>query len=142
MEAALPPLIRAYAGTGKKPYPYHPFLRSAWAKSFFKIDTNTELIRRLKTDSILRVLCGFEQVPGKSTFSRNFKELSETAIMSETLDTLVKEAHEGKVVYHESRDSTAIEAREKERKEGEKGRRRGVGGRKRGKNGLRKKKVP
>jgi hypothetical protein len=36
--------------------------------------------------------------------------------MSETLDTLVKEAHEGKVVYHASRDSTAIEAREKEEK--------------------------
>ncbi|MDR1316531.1 MAG: hypothetical protein LBK13_06620 [Spirochaetales bacterium] len=38
--------------------------------------------------------------------------------MSETLDKLVKEAHEGKVVYHVSRDSTAVEAREKlEKKE-------------------------
>jgi hypothetical protein len=28
MEAALPPLVRTYAGTGRKPYPYHPFIRS------------------------------------------------------------------------------------------------------------------
>jgi hypothetical protein len=32
--------------------------------------------------------------------------------MSGTLDTLVKEAHDGQTVYHVSRDWTAIEARE------------------------------
>jgi hypothetical protein len=68
MEAALPPLARAYAGTGRKPYPYHPFLRSVWAKSFFKIDTNTELIRRLKTDSALRSLCGLSRYPENRPF--------------------------------------------------------------------------
>jgi hypothetical protein len=36
--------------------------------------------------------------------------------MSETLDTLVKTAHAGKAVYHVSRDSMAIEAREKPQK--------------------------
>jgi hypothetical protein len=61
-------------------------------------------------------LCGFEKVPGRSTFSCNFTELSETNIISEILDTLVKEAHEGKVVYHVSRDSTAIEAREAQKR--------------------------
>jgi transposase len=79
----------------------------------------------LRIDSNLRVLCGFEQVPGKSTFSRNFTELSETTIMEETLDKLVKEVHEGRVVYHVSRDSTAIEARERVDKEGKRGRERG-----------------
>jgi transposase len=113
MEAAVPAMIRGYAGTGRKPYQYKPFIRCAWAKSFFKIDTNTELIQRLKTDSNLRLLCGFDTVPGKSTFSRNFSELAETAIMSETLDKLVIQAHADQTVYHVSRDSTAIEAREK-----------------------------
>jgi transposase len=90
MEAALPPFIRAYAGTGRKPYPYQPFIRSVWAKCFFKINTNTELIRRLKSDPNLRLLCGFDMTPGKSTFSRNIGELSETSIMQEALDKLVK----------------------------------------------------
>ena len=116
MEAAVPVMIRGYAGTGRKPYQYGHFIRSAWAKCFFKIDTNTELIWRLKVDSNLRVLCGFEKVPGKSTFSRNFTVLSETTIMKEALDKLVKEAHAGRVVYHVSRDSTAIDAREKAQK--------------------------
>jgi hypothetical protein len=26
MEAALPPFVRGYAGTGRKPYPYQPFI--------------------------------------------------------------------------------------------------------------------
>ena len=121
MEAAVPLMVRGYARTGRKPYQYQPFIRCAWAKSFFKIDTNTELIQRLKTDSTLRLLCGFDTVPGKSTFSRNFIELSETTIMSETLDRLVIEAHTDQVVYHVSRDSTAIEAREKVPKKEQKG---------------------
>jgi transposase len=133
LEGAQNPLIRNYAGTGRIPYPYQPFVRSVLAKCFFKIDTTTQFIKRLKTDSTLRLLCGFDQVPGKSTFSRNFIELSGTNIMSETLDTLVKEAREGKVVYQVSRDSTAVEAREKPRK---RRRRSGAGGPKRGKSAL------
>jgi transposase len=116
LEDAQNPLVRGYAGTGRIPYQYQPFVRSVLAKSFFKIDTTTQFIHRLQTDSTLRLLCGFEKVPGRSTFSRNFTALSETAIMSETLDRLVKEAHAGQVVYHVSRDSTAIEAREKAEK--------------------------
>jgi transposase len=120
LEDAQNPLIRSYAGTGRIPYQYQPFVRSVLAKCFFKIDTTTQFIHRLQTDSNLRMLCGFEKVPGKSTFSRNFAVLSATALMSETLEAVVKEAHAGQVVYHVSRDSTAIEGREKaKRKEKE-----------------------
>jgi hypothetical protein len=115
MEAALPPLVRGYAGTGRKPYLYQPFIRSVRAKCFFKIDTTTELIQRIVGNSNLRLLRGFDTIPGKSTFSRKFAELSETTIMSETPGRLVKEAHEGKVACHVSRDSTATEAREAEK---------------------------
>jgi transposase len=124
LEDAQSPFIRSYAGTGRIPYQYQPFVRSVLAKCFFKIDTITQFIRRLQTDSNLRLPCGFEKVPGKSTFSRNFAALSETTIMSETLDALVKEAHAGQVVYHVSRDSTAREAREKPQKKEKKRRRR------------------
>jgi hypothetical protein len=116
LEEAQQPITRGYAGTGRIPYQYQPFLRCAWAKCFFRIDTTTELIVRLKNDPNLRLLCGFKRVPGRSSFSRNFAALSGTALMSETLDTLVRDAHRGRTVYHVSRDSTAIEAREKVKK--------------------------
>jgi hypothetical protein len=114
LEDARNPLVRGYAGTGRIPYQYQPFVRSVPAKCFFKIDTTTQY--RLQTDSNLRLLCGFEKIPGKSTFSRNFTALSGTSLMSGTPDRLAKEAHAGQVVYHASRDSTAIEAREKAHK--------------------------
>jgi hypothetical protein len=59
------------------------------------------------------MLCGFKKVPGKSSFSRYFTELSESTLMRETLDQMVARTHKDTVVYHVSRDSTAIEAREK-----------------------------
>jgi transposase len=89
------PLVRGYAGTGRIPCQYQPFVRSVLAKCFFKIDTTTQFLKQLQTDSHLRLLWGFEKVPGKSTFSCNFAALSETTIMSETLDRLVKEAPTG-----------------------------------------------
>jgi hypothetical protein len=45
--------------------------------------------------------------------------------MSETLDKLAIEAHADQVVYHVSRDSTAIEAREKAQKKEKKAGKRG-----------------
>ncbi|GHV21405.1 hypothetical protein FACS189494_06740 [Spirochaetia bacterium] len=59
------------------------------------------------------MLCGFDKVPGKATFSRYFSELAGTDFLRETLDTMVKKAHGNTIVLHVSRDSTAIEAREK-----------------------------
>jgi hypothetical protein len=82
---------------------------------FFKIGTTTQFMHRLRADSNLRPPCGFEKAPGKSTFSRNFAALSGPAVMSGTLDALVKEARAGQAVYHVSRDPTATEAREAEK---------------------------
>ncbi|MDR2407101.1 MAG: transposase [Bacteroidales bacterium] len=85
-EEAQNPLIKDYAETGRIPYRYQPFARSVLTKWFFKIGTTTQFMQRLQTDSNLRLLCGFENVLGKSTFSRNFAVLSENTVMSETLD--------------------------------------------------------
>ena len=52
-------------------------------------------------------------MPGKATFSRALAFLSEQDILEQTLDGIVSMAHEGLVVYHVNRDSTAIPAREK-----------------------------
>ena len=112
-EQFLPVYIRPHARTGRPPYPYHPFIRSMLAKSFFGIDKTSAFIVRLKSDPNLRLLCGFDKVPDESTFSRVFAYLAEEGIWGRALDELVKDAHTGKVVYHVNRDSTTIAAREK-----------------------------
>lgn len=104
---------RPYAGIGRKPFPYAPFMRSMWAKNFFGIEKTRALINRLKSDPNLRLLCGFKKVPGQATFSRAFAHLSGTNTANETLDALVIGSHKNRVVYHVNRDSSAIEGREK-----------------------------
>ena len=111
---------RTYAGTGRKPYQYLPFLRSQFAKCFFQIATTSNLIQRLKADPNLRLLCGFKKVPGKASFSRALKYLTEETMLSEALENLSKETFKDKVVYHVCRDSTAIHAREKVERKKEK----------------------
>lgn len=112
IEWNLPPLYRSYAGTGRKPYQYLPFLRSQWAKNYFQIATTTMLIERLKADPNLRLLCGFSKVPGQASFSRAYGYLATTDIQSGMLERFAKETFKDKVVYHVNRDSTAINARE------------------------------
>ena len=41
VEEHLPILIRPYAGTGRMPYQYLPFLRSQLAKNYFQIEVAT-----------------------------------------------------------------------------------------------------
>ena len=112
IEEHLPQLHRPYAGTGRKPYQYLPFLKSQLAKSFFQIATTSRLIERLKTDPNLRLLCGFTSVPGPASFSRSYSYLAELNILPLVHDGLCKETFKDKVVYHICRDSTAIHARE------------------------------
>jgi len=111
---------RIYAGTGRKPYPYISFLRCQYAKCFFQISTTSNLIQRLQADSNLRLLCGFKKIPGKASFSRAFKYLTEGMKLGEALESLAKETFKDKVVYHVCRDSTAIHAREKVKRKKEK----------------------
>ena len=75
LEGHLPIPVRPYAGTGRIPYQYQPFMRSQFAKNFFQIDTTSKLIERLRADPNLRLLCGFTTIPGKASFSRVFSLL-------------------------------------------------------------------
>jgi len=90
--------------------------RAFVAKVVHKMPTNKALIERLHVDKNLRALCGWEyagQVPDKSTFTRAFAEFARTGLLDQVHEALVKH-HLGDVtVWHVSRDSTAIEAREK-----------------------------
>jgi hypothetical protein len=64
----------------------------------------------------LRRLCGWEgvgSVPSKSTFSRAFAEFAMSALPLRLHEALIMRTHKERLVGHVSRDSTAIEAREK-----------------------------
>jgi len=113
IEKYIPVLYRPYAGTGRMPYQYLPYLRSQFAKNYFQIETTTKLIERLKADPNLRLICGFEKVPGRSSFSRAFEYLSSIVKLDDIIGEFAKEEFKDKVVYHNNRDSTAINAREK-----------------------------
>jgi hypothetical protein len=98
-------LIRSYAGTGRIPYQYTPFIRSFLAKAYFGIEKTSRLLHRLKGEPNLRLLCGCTDVPGKATFSRALAFLSEQGILEQTLDGIVSMTHKDLVVYHVNRDS-------------------------------------
>ena len=93
--------------------------RSFVAKMIYNINTSTMLIERLKTDKNLRRICGWEtrtQIPSESTFSRAFADFANTRLPQRVHEELIKQTLSDEIVSHNSRDSTAIEAREKPRK--------------------------
>ena len=74
------------------------------------------LIERLTVDKQLRRLCGWEhpgELPSEATFSRAFAEFARSELPSRVHEALIKRSYEDRLVGHLSRDSTAIEAREK-----------------------------
>lgn len=113
LEEHFPSAERVYKGRGRLPHSNLPILRSFIAKSFFKIETNRDLLSRLNSDSTLRKICGFTKIPSEATLSRRLNEFSENHIMERVLYPMTKKYHENRIVGHISRDSTAISAREK-----------------------------
>ena len=90
--------------------------RAFVAKAVFNFPTTVLLIEMLAADKTLRRLCGWQrasEVPSEATFSRAFAEFAESALPSRLHEALIKESHAERLVGHISRDSTAIEAREK-----------------------------
>ena len=90
--------------------------RAFIAKIVFKLPTTSSLIERLCTDAILRRLCGWisvRQVPSESTFSRAFAEFAASSFPNSAHEALIKRTFKDCIIGHISRDSTAIETREK-----------------------------
>jgi len=93
--------------------------RSFVAKMVYNIDTTTFLLDRLKSDKNIRRICGWEcvaQIPSEATFSRAFAEFAEMELPQRAHKALIEKTLAGEVILHNSRDSTAIEAREKPQK--------------------------
>ncbi len=101
--------------TGRPPKSRHAFV----AKAFLKISTTVHLVERLQSDRHLRLICEFEtyrEVPSESVFSRTFTMFAETQLPYCVHEALVKTYLGDEIAGHISRDSTAIEAREKAKK--------------------------
>lgn len=102
--------------TGRPPKSRCGIFNAFVAKAFLKMPTTLHLIERLQSDKHLRLICGFESrrdVPSESVFSRVFAEFAQTALPQKVHETLITKSCAGKIIGHISRDSTAVEAREK-----------------------------
>ena len=102
--------------TGRPPKSRRGILNAFISKSFLGLPTTFHLIERLHSDRHLRLICGFEtrkHIPSESVFSRVFARFAQTALPQQIHEALIKRSCAGTISGHLSRDSTAIEAREK-----------------------------
>lgn len=86
------------------------------AKAIYGCATTRDLLEQLSGNSQMRRLCGWShagQLPHESTFSRSFAEFAKTALPQKLHEALIRASQKGRIVGHISRDSTAIEARER-----------------------------
>jgi transposase len=90
--------------------------RALVAKAVYGMTMTRDLIQRLHSDEQLRKLCGWNrvnQVPSESKFSRVFAEFAEMELPQFVHEALIQETQKDRLIGHISRDSTAIEARER-----------------------------
>jgi hypothetical protein len=101
---------------GRKSLDRGALARAFVAKSICNIATTKALRESLLADDTLRQMCGFASathIPSESTFSRAFAEFANSALADIVHERLVKAYMGEELVWHISRDSTAIVAREK-----------------------------
>jgi hypothetical protein len=101
---------------GRPPKDRTAIARAFVAKMVYNKPTTRALLDRLATDSALRRICGWERkndVPNEWTFSRAFAEFSKAQLPERVHEAFIKKSYANELVGHNSRDSTAIEAREK-----------------------------
>jgi hypothetical protein len=114
LERFMPPYL--WMGIGCKPCLRLPLAKAFIAKSIWNLPTTRGLIEQLKGNPSLRRLCGWEtrgDLPSESTFSRAFTAFSEGKLPEAVHAARVAEQMQGRIVGHVSRDSTAIESRER-----------------------------
>ena len=109
-----------YSGCVGRPSAERSVIARAFvAKAVYNMLTTRMLIDRLQTDIQIRRICGCERksdIPDESTFSRAFGEFPKSKLLERVQKTFISEQYKGEIVGHISRDSTAIEAREKPEK--------------------------
>lgn len=105
-----------YLGRGQPPKSRLSLFLAFLAKPIYGITTTTLLIDYLRTNKLMRNLCGYEyrsQIPCESTFSRAFAQFSQVQLLERIHQQTIQENLSEELVFHISRDSTSIEVREK-----------------------------
>lgn len=113
IEAFVP---HCHGSAGRPPAERAALARAFVAKAVFNVTTTKGLIDCVTADKILRRLCGWEradEIPSEATFSRAFGEFAASALPSRVHEALIGQTQKDRLVGHISRDSTAIEARER-----------------------------
>jgi len=90
--------------------------RAFVAKMVYNYPTTRSLITALQETSNVRQICGFAKksdLPSESTFSRAFQEFAASGLGDRVHPLLVETNLQSELLGHISRDSTAIEGREK-----------------------------
>ena len=106
-------------GVGRPADDRAPIARAFIAKAIYGHTTTRQLLDQLQSDIRLRRICGWEKacdVPEEWTFSRAFANFSATELPTKIHEALIIEFQSERLVGHISRDSTAIDAREKAKK--------------------------
>ena len=101
---------------GRKLLTREAIARAYVAKAFCRYPTTRDLIRALQSSVSMRLICGFEalcDIPSEATFSRAFKEFSESALGERVHNALVQDYLADEIIGHISRDSAAAVGREK-----------------------------
>jgi len=109
-------ILSSYGYPGRPPEDRVAIARAFVAKMVYNMPTTRALLDRLKTDISLRRICGWERkndISAEWTFSRAFAEFSESKLPERVHESLIKKHYKDEIVGHNSRDSTAIGAREK-----------------------------
>lgn len=108
--------ITPHIGVGRPPEDRAPIARAFIAKAIYGHTTTRQLLDQLQSDVCLRRICGWEKardVPEEWSFSRAFAEFSAQGLPTQVHEALIIEFQSERLVGHISRDSTAIDAREK-----------------------------
>jgi hypothetical protein len=85
-----------HGAVGRPPAERAALARAFVAKAVFNLATTAMLIEYVKTDKILRRLCGWEQaneIPSEATFSRAFAEFAASALPSKVHEALITRTH-------------------------------------------------
>jgi len=101
---------------GRKLSEREAIARSFVAKAVYGHPFTRTTIDALHGTPNLRLICGFARksdIPSESTFSRSFAEFAESGLAERVHDAMVERCFKGQIVGHISRDSTAIDGREK-----------------------------
>lgn len=102
---------------GRPPRERAALARAFVAKAVLGMTQTSDLVERLNADALLRRLCGFDLrrrgALRECLFSRAFAEFAQQGLPGRVHEALIRSQMGDAVIGHVSRDSTAIEAREK-----------------------------